>query len=222
MKQFLEGKRVFKQENSEVRYLFLQEERIKKYHYFYGDILIKKGDLLYPNRWIKYENVVLLPLGSFKQEDYEYVFFPSWSFKHIQTVLKPLIGIELDEDLSNLLTIDELPSAAESGIRERLNDMNIEPSIVEAYTFPDGEFIVLDEELTGSDIVEECTEEFANKTITNIYYNHDEHLYQIEPKSSHDIVWYHSRPDESNQFSVLREIWDIDDMIPFTKFQLEK
>ncbi|MFF2286017.1 hypothetical protein [Peribacillus butanolivorans] len=129
--------------------------------------------------------------------------------------------MQMDEEFTSLRDLEELPAAAESSIREALKEFEYEkPAIVEAYIHPDNSFIVLDPGLTDHDIVEECTADFANKTIVNIYYNHDEHQYQIEPRSANEIVWYHSRPDESNQFSVLSEIWDIDDMIPFTKFQL--
>ncbi|WHY58628.1 hypothetical protein [Peribacillus simplex] len=88
MKQLLKGNRVFKQEIDEARYLFLPEDRIKKYHYFYKAILIKKGDLLFPNRWINHEDSALITLDFFDSGNYEYMFFPNLIVKDIQNVLE--------------------------------------------------------------------------------------------------------------------------------------
>lgn len=105
-----------------------------------------------------------------------------------------LFQLQMDEEFTSLRAIKELPAAAESSIREALKEFeNEKPAIVEAYIHPNNSFIVLDPGLTDHVIVEECTADFANKTIVNIYYNHDEHLYQIEPRSANEIVWYHSR-----------------------------
>ncbi|KRF61467.1 hypothetical protein ASG99_25575 [Bacillus sp. Soil768D1] len=90
--------------------------------------------------------------------------------------------------------IKELPAAAESSIREALKEFeNEKPAIVEAYIHPNNSFIVLDPGLNDHDIVEECTADFANKTIVKTYYNQEELLYPIKPRSANEIVWYHSR-----------------------------
>ncbi|MGW6384503.1 hypothetical protein [Peribacillus butanolivorans] len=90
--------------------------------------------------------------------------------------------------------IKELPAAAESSIREALKEFeNEKTAIVEAYIHPNNSFIVLDPGLTDHDIVEECTADFANKTIIKTYYNQVELLYPIKPRTANEVVWYHSR-----------------------------
>lgn len=229
MEQLLEGKRVFKQELKEVKYFFLPEKHIEKYHYLSNCILIKKGDLLFPSRWVKYTDEVLLPLGSFVPNDYEYLFFTGWYIKHWNAALKLFIDIEIDDEFTNLLILDELPAATESSLRELLvGEKDTVPSLVEAYKYPgEDRFIILNEELTNSDIVEECTSNFAKKKIVTTYNNHGDSLYKTVPKGkeqryitySNQVEWYHCQLDETKNFFVLKEIYDIEDMLPFTKFQ---
>ncbi|MFE4706884.1 hypothetical protein [Peribacillus simplex] len=121
-KFLLESNRVFKQEIEEVRYLFLPKNRIQKYHCFYNAILIKKGDLLFPNRWVNHKGTVLMPLETFNIEDYEYMFFPNLLVKDMQKALDPYIDIQVDEDYTSVLEVEELPAAAEPSIREALKN----------------------------------------------------------------------------------------------------
>lgn len=233
MDQLIEGNRVFKQEIDEAKYLFLPEKHIEKYHYFSNCILIKKGDLLFPSRWIKYKDEVLLPLDSYIPNDYEYLFFTGWYIKHWNAALKPFIDIEIDEEFTSLLTIDELSAAIESSLRELLDgENNTMSSIVEAYKYPDEDrFIILNEELSDSYIVEECTSDFAKKRIVKTYKNnHGDSIYKTVPKGeeqryitySNQVEWYHCLLDKTKNFFVLKEIYDIEDMLPFTNFHPEK
>ncbi|MES9681777.1 hypothetical protein ABWK22_02430 [Gottfriedia acidiceleris] len=233
MKNLLEGNRVFKQENDKTRYLFLPEERINKYYCIYEMIFIKNGDLLFPNRWILHRGSSLIPLKDFNPEDYEYMFYPNLFVKWMQKALEPFINIKLDEDFSNLIALENIPLNAEASVRELLEDEKSEPSIVEAYIGTDGKFIILDVDsgLNDSNITEECTSDFADKTIVGTYTNQDEYLFQVVPNKnandfghrfSSETRWFHCHIDKSKQFNVLSELYDIEDIIPFTKFELSK
>lgn len=233
MKFLLEGNRVFKQENDEVRYLFLPKNRIQKFHCFYNAILIKKGDLLYPRRWINLQDTVLMPLETFNLEDYECMFFPNLLVKDMQKALDPFIDIRVDEEYTSVLALEELPAAAEPSIRDTLKDENEEPMIVEAYMKPDGSTIILDSQMTDHDIEDECTADFAKLQISesyNLESDSNQHIYKGIPIDGEDRIpfyttslqWYHSQFDESTEITTLKELNDIEDMLPFTKFQLTK
>lgn len=66
MENILNNKRIFKYEKEETRYLIFEKEEIKEYQYFYNDIAIKKGDLLFPNRWLRFDSNTLIPIESFR------------------------------------------------------------------------------------------------------------------------------------------------------------
>ncbi|MEC0276900.1 hypothetical protein [Peribacillus frigoritolerans] len=233
MEFLLQGNRVFKQELDEVRYLFLPKNRIQKYCCFYNSILIKKGDLLFPSRWINHKETVLMPLETFNIEDYECMFFPNLLVKDMQKALDPFINIRVDEEYNSILALEELPAAAEPSIRDVLKDENEEPMIVEAYMQPDGSYIILDYGMSDHDIDGECTEDFAKLQISESYdlgSDSQQHIYKTIPIDGEDRIpfyttslqWYHSQFDESTEITTLKELDDIEDMLPFTKFQLAK
>lgn len=232
MEFLLEGNRVFKQEIDEVRYLFLPKNRIQKYYCFYGATLIKKGDLLFPSRWVNHKGTVLMPLETFNIEDYECMFFPNLLIKDMQKALDPFIDIRVDEEYTSVLAIEELPAAAEPSIREALKDENEEPMMVEAYMQPDGSYIILDYGMSNHDIDGECTEDFAKLQISESYdleSDSSQRIYKTVPIDGENrlslytsLQWYHSQFDESTEITTLKELDSIEDMLPFTKFQLAK
>ncbi|MBX9973963.1 hypothetical protein [Cytobacillus firmus] len=60
MKSLMEKSRVFAQEGSETCYFIMPEENIKKCIFLGGEIGIKKGDLLYPNKWTCHEHTLIV------------------------------------------------------------------------------------------------------------------------------------------------------------------
>ncbi|MFE4814551.1 hypothetical protein ACFQ9Y_26120 [Peribacillus simplex] len=97
---------------------FFSKECIAQYYYFYNDILIKKGDLLYPSKWIKNDGSTLYPIANFDPDDYEYIFYPDFHTIDMQEVLNTFTDIKLEDDFQSLLALDELPASVEKMIRE--------------------------------------------------------------------------------------------------------
>ncbi|MBT2646759.1 hypothetical protein J7E52_08495 [Bacillus sp. ISL-34] len=105
--------------------------------------------------------------------------------------------------------------------------------ILEAYMQPDGSYIILDYGMSDHDIGGECTEDFAKLQISESYdlgSDSSQHIYKVIPNDGEDRIpfyltslqWYHSQFDESTLITTLKELDDIEDMLPFPKFQLAK
>ncbi|MEY2196745.1 hypothetical protein AB7942_29130 [Neobacillus sp. BF23-41] len=234
MEKLLEGKRIFRQDGEADRYLLLSEDFIQKYYYFYEVIAIKKGELLYPHKWLKYSCSVLFPLDSFNLTDYEYIFSTDkWLANDIKTALEPFLEIQIDNQLNALLELTEIPRGSELGIRESLEKEAYKEkdlSIIEAFSCPnqDNRFIILDSEFSDDDITYERTKDFADKVILDSYQrrlgNYTEYLYKLAPSKNSDsyylseISWYYRGIDELGNFDFLKLIYDIEDMLPFTSF----
>ncbi|MET1179439.1 hypothetical protein ABG775_16050 [Peribacillus simplex] len=80
--------------------------------------MIKKGDLLYPSKWIKNDGFTLYPIANFDPDDYEYIFYPDFHTIDMQEVLNTFTEIKLEDDFRSLLALDELPASVEKMIRE--------------------------------------------------------------------------------------------------------
>jgi len=230
MKSLLEGKRVFKQEADETKYLFLPEKEIEKYYYFYHDILIKKGDLLFPTRWMKKEGAVLAPLDSINLEEYEYVFFPEWVAKYIKEILAPFMDIEIDNQLTELLALEELPVETEKGLRELIEAEHSLPPIVEAYKDIDKEkHVILHQDFTKDDISDEYTSDFSKINITSTYektFNGvTEIVLQTNPNKensgyfSYGAQWFHYQDNPRNNVITLTEIHDMEEILLIAGFK---
>lgn len=238
MQVLLKGKRVFEQESPEDhRFLAFPANQIKKYKDLSGCIGIKKGDFSTPDKWIRYSNALndstMIPENEFVFSDYEYLIYPGCPVvtKQINDVLSPFIDFTIDEDLTSLLKLDKVPEKAELELSKIFEeDTYEEVRSVEVYKYENGgknQYIMLDSELAFGDIGYEYTDDFNNRDIVSSFKrqtgNNIEYLYKIQDRSS----WYKGNrwyrcylADFDKDIIVLKEIHDIDDMIPFTLFEL--
>jgi hypothetical protein len=238
MKQLLNGKRVFEQDSDVTRFLIFSGNDIHNYYYFYEEVAIKKGDVLYPQKWIKYSGSSLIKAEKFDFADYEYIFIlDKWTENDIKEALQPFF--EVDEQFTSILTLNKLPDGAEQIIREVLGKAAYKEDnimTVEAYAYPNEEnrFIILNSEVTDDDISYEYTRDFTDIVILATYNKvtegQIEYLYKTAPQkhidkgniySSSEERWFHRSSDPTNNFIVLKQIYDIEDMLQLTNFQLD-
>lgn len=227
MKDLLKGKRIFKQESNEINYLVIPANKIKQCHLFYEIVLIKKGDTLHPNKWIYYEDE-FIPIEQFQYDDYDYIFPVD---KWIANDLSSIAGIGESDEITSLLRIESIPENSQSAflelIKKEAYTENSLAETVEVFTYEyDGKEhkIVLHIDYTDSDIEYEYTEDFAKSVIVNQYHYKNITLYKTEPEegSSGNFIrneqWFIMLSDESNQFDIIKEIYEIEDMLQFTQF----
>jgi hypothetical protein len=236
MKTLLNGKRIFQQESDETCYLVFNAQDIHHYYYFYEEVAIKKGDILYPQKWIKYSGSSLIKTEEFDFEGYEYIFIlDKWTGNDLKIALQPYL--EVNDDYTSIFTIHKLPDDAELVIKDVLGKSAYEKEQimnVEAYAYPNEQnhFIILNSEVTDDDITYEHTKDFADKVILTTYQNKTgeqiEYLYKTAPQEHFDNGnihfssyerWFHSKTDPSGNFKVLKELHDLEDMLQFTTFQ---
>lgn len=246
MEQLLEGKRVFKQDNEQDRYLVFVSSEIKKYIDLTGTIAVKKGDLLSPLKWEvrdeKLNDRNIIPADSLDTSDYDYIFYPNLiSAKSINKHFSTLLPKEHKGTFKDLLSLPELPAIlpkGEEGLKRLLDEENCLNDFrpIEAFSYVNGgevKFFILVSEFSSDDITDEYTEDFKKQHIISHYErltdNGVEHLYKTVPDDrkdssfhhSHSVRWYrYYQGDKNQQFFALKELHDIDDVIPFTAFQL--
>ncbi|UOE58035.1 hypothetical protein [Cytobacillus oceanisediminis] len=233
MKSLMEKSRVFAQEGIETSYFILPEENIKKCIFLGGEIGIKKGDLLYPNKWTCHEHT-LIEQDQFDFEDYELIFSPEkWAAIDVQKALEGYISMQIDKEFKSLLLLNELPQECESPLKQALSEYaygSKDVCRVEAFLYGDNQSIILDSQATEHDITYEYTNEFNNKIVTDRYTNprNNNALFKLADKEQNSMAfrnegtWYVSSRDETRSFTILKEIYDIEDMIQFTPFVKEE
>ncbi len=239
MKSLIEGKRIFDQDGTNF-YLVFPEEKIKEYKYLSYTILIKKGDILHPTRWINYSRAldsdVLIPSEQFNFENYEFVFHPEGlMIEELNDVLKE-IDFTINADFSNIFEIQEIPSGLLPrlvAVFEEYKYSSNDVLTVEAFSYIQNDelkYIILDSEFTNDDIIDEYTKEFLSMEIIKTYsrQNEDETEFLIKTIGNRSIyaideLWYAYYPvDPQHTYHVLTNIFEIEDMLPYTNFSLCK
>ncbi|PGO61764.1 hypothetical protein CN980_28970 [Bacillus cereus] len=230
MKELLKDNRAFSREIVEKYYLILPSDRLVKSMNLSYRVLIKKGDLPYPNRWINFmsqdEINGLVPLTEFNEDDYDYIFVnESLLVDELNTALIPF-GITVDYKLKNLLDLVEISEEIQSKIKVILDEWNdigeleLEKCEVMHYINKgEKEFVRIQEDCSTHDIDYEDTKYLTAQTIVATYIRetarHTEYLHK-----TNENRWFIVKPShEPFVLFIIEEIWDIEDMIPFTTFK---
>ncbi|PHF07213.1 hypothetical protein [Bacillus toyonensis] len=230
MKELLKGKRAFSREIEDKEYLILPATEFSEAMYFSYMTLIKKGDMPYPDRWIDYqsqdERSGLIPLEDFNEDDYEYIFMKEKLMENrLDENLNPY-GITVGTDLKNLFEIAEISDEIQQVIKDVLDEWNLIGELqlerCEILHYSDGdssEFVRIQHECSTHDIDYDETDYLTDQTITETYKRkletHTEYLHK-----TNENRWFIEKPSiEPFALFVIEEIWDIEDMIPFTTFK---
>lgn len=230
MNKLFENVRVFEQQLDETQYLVLPEEKIKKYVFFSFEIAVKKGDLSHPNRWIRL-NDTLIEEEKFNYEDYDLIFAPDkWNAAEVKEAIGDQLNIEYDIEFKNLLSMNEIPIESALKIKEALSNYSYvkkgDAHEVEAFSVTKDQFLILDD-MMGQNITYEYTEEFKEKVIDAEYKNllNSTTLLRVGLAAGDKVIsgsnrtWYISWRDSTNNYTILRELYEIEDIIPFTSFE---
>lgn len=246
MHRFIQEKRIFKQEtNFATRYLLIPSEQIEKYIHLEYSIGIKRGDLLHPKKWIVFgQNAPkVFKKEHFNLNEYEVLFFPDPHLvRDIKGIISGHVELQLEKEIEPLLTMERLPDAIETPLRNVLlteNTKESELQVVEVFVHEQkGEpnYLVLHSELTDDDISYEYTKDFMDIYTVSEYKREnegrEEYLFKTVPIShkemgllhhSREERWYHLHQNESDYpFLILQEIYDMEEMVAFTSFQVAK
>ncbi|MBG9587628.1 hypothetical protein [Cytobacillus firmus] len=229
MNTLFENVRVFEQQLDETQYLVLPEEKIKKYVFFSIEIAVKKGDLSHPNRWIRF-NDTLIEEEKFNYEDYDLIFVPDkWNAAEVKEAIGDQLNIEYDSEFNNLLSMKEIPIEIALKIKEALSKYSYvkkgDAHEVEAFSVTKEQFLILDD-MMGHNITYEYTEEFKEKVIDTEYKNslNGTSLLRVgiaagDKVFGSNITWYISWRDSTDNYTILRDLYEIEDIIPFTSFE---
>ena len=230
MNTMFENVRVFEQQLDETQYLVLPEEKIKKYVFFSIEIAVKKGDLSHPNRWIRF-NDTLIEEEKFNYEDYDLIFSPDkWNAAEVKEAIGDQLNFEIDSEFNNLLSTEEIPLETALKIKEALSEYSYvkkgDAHEVEAFKVAENHFLILDY-IAGHNITDEYTKAFKEKVFDEVFkdpLNNTTLLRVGAPPIENSIfsekgTWYISWRDETDKYSILRKIYDIEDIIPFTSFK---
>lgn len=225
-----ENVRVFEQHTDETQYLVLPEEKIKKYVFFAFEIAVKKGDLSYPNRWIRF-NDTLIEEEKFSYEDYDLIFAPDkWNAAEVKEAIGDELNIEYDSEFNNLLSMKEISIEIALKIKEAVSKYSYvkkgDAHEVEAFSVTKDQFLILDD-MMGHNITYEYTEEFKEKVTDVVYTNplNNTTLLRVGLASGDKAIfgsngtWYISWRDSTDNYTILRELHEIEDIIPFTSFE---
>ncbi|WP_142385312.1 hypothetical protein [Bacillus sp. UMB0728] len=231
----IRGMRIFKQDGEKSRYALIPEKAIFKYAFLNMDIAIRKGDLLTPHKW-EYHKKTLIREELFSFDDYEYIFYPDkWTSELLNKALEPFLpsNLEKGESLDYLQQLEKIPAEAERSVREIIEQEMIPPEgvmITEAYVYKhhnQSRSLILSEDVYGDDITGEETNRFQQLKLQEVYQNASsaQYLYKLKSKDDHNDSfifnkgdWYIFYTDESGTFSWMEELFDIDDLLPFTNF----
>lgn len=239
LEDLFEGKRIFKQEKNDTYYLVLPKDNIMNAYYFYNEVCIKKGDLLNPDKWLRFEGSTLLSKQAYADLECEYIFNPYFTTKALKALneaLGPDITIpEKDRELKSILSLKHLPPSSEGAFREAFKEASSDLDVVEAYyrSANDKKPIVLHPDLTDDDISYEYTDLFSGKQISSTYRREisgrTEYIIQIAPEDvdeltrfNSEVMWFQAFLDDSRDFYILKQLYDLEDMLPFLNFELVK
>jgi hypothetical protein len=240
MKSLLEGKRVFEQETAKgTRYLFVPENKIKKYKHLAAYLLIKKGDFEYPRRWLRYTDIpfeeAIVLLDTFNIDDYEYIVLPDFSLdKELKLVFEEH-GIDTDPYFKGLMKFEKIPVSLQTLIRNELEENQgikwLEEDTLECFMYQnkDKQIAIA---LTGDpeihDVRHESTQKFLDKRIVKRYFIDSEKTKELISLRDKEDIEYHPREEwfvlysetDDNSFFILEEVSDVEDIIPFVNFVL--
>jgi hypothetical protein len=227
MQSLLEGKRVFREDGDEQRYLLLDTQKVEVFSDLYGVIAVKQGDLLSPQKWHVFGTSNFLSYAvrknKFNLNDYQIVFYPEDTVGAKLTELLSDYGIqvEIDWGTNNFSEISSLPSKMYDDILRVLEEQRVtSPSDALAYTYFDGEeekYLLLEEKDFCTDYDGEYTEQFLNFEVVDEYKHEDLTLYSIKGSSRYETRWFLHVPEKP--YGYFKEIHEIEDMIPFTNFK---
>lgn len=231
MNELLQGKRVFKQDGSgpQDRYLLIPKGQIHNCYELSHAIGILKGDFLKPVKWINFGKE-LLPVESFDESEYEYIFYPGDPV--VAKQLSKVLNAVVDKEYKYLLSQETLPLEIENELKEIIGyeayqEGELKPMEVFKYQLNNEEkSMILDPDWSNEQIDQEHTEEFLKKEIVASYTRSSEAGKEMllktrdssEKEYIRDYSWYLYKQEENEPFFYLKDIDEVEDMIPFTTF----
>lgn len=232
MKDFFQGKRIYGQDDDQL--LVLDSNKISKRYYLSPYVVVNKGDLFSPSKWINYAETdsvsSFIPLSDLNLDDYEYIsdFGPAAARELKKRLSLPLLS-NSGLDLQSIFQMKSLPESFENEIREILefdsywNEDNLSVFAGDVY-ISENDFLFLDYEING---ITEITSQFEQKEIKEIRKTVKDgseiNLLKIAAADSlysfQDDDWYLYYPSSEYKDAYVLQLIAIEDLLPFTDFK---